>query len=146
MSFAEQPDRMQQARVPLAPMMDILFLLLVFFVTTSSFRAEESAIDVGLPTAETGQDLKTISTEVVVNITNDGRIIIANRTMDLPQMRTLLSDLIETWPNERVIIRGDKKVTYEQLIEVVDAARAVGVNNIHFATVKKAGEIIQPNN
>lgn len=141
MSFAEQPVRGRHAGVPLAPMLDVLFLLLIFFVTTSSFRAEEQAVEVGLPTAETGASLEPLSTEVVVNITPDGRIVVANQEMAVEKLKAMLGQLVREFPDERVILRGDKQSTYERVIEVIDAARSAGVRHIHFATIKQASEV-----
>jgi len=141
MSFAKPSIPTRRAAVPLAPMIDILFLLLIFFVTTSTFRAAEQQVDVKLPVAQTGQTTEPTRTEVVINIRNDGEIVVGGRVYTLNELHGMLGELVRQYPDERVIIRGDKQVVYERIIGVMDAARAVGVRGIYFATVRKADEI-----
>lgn len=141
MSFARPRQPTRRAAVPLAPMLDVLFLLLIFFVTTSSFRAEEQQIDVQLPSAEAAETAEPRSTEVVVNVKNDGTIMVGNEAYEPDALRSMLSELVEAFPEERVIIRGDKNVKYERIVDVMDTARAAGVRNIYFATVKSSEEV-----
>ena len=141
MSFARPRQPTRRAAVPLAPMLDVLFLLLIFFVTTSSFRAQEQQIDVQLPSAEAAETAEPTSTEVVVNVKADGSIMVGAEAYQPPALRSMLSQLVAEFPDERVIIRGDKNVKYERIVDVMDTARAAGVRNIYFATVKSSEEV-----
>ena len=140
MSFARPRQPLRRAAVPLAPMLDILFLLLIFFATSTTFRAGEQQIDVNLPLAQTGQTREPTPTEVVVNIREDGSIVVAGRTMPLSQLRAMLSELVREFPNERVIIRGDETTQYGRVVEVMDTARLARVKEVRFATARPARE------
>ena len=140
MSFAE-PEQPPRRAVPLAPMLDVLFLLLIFFVTTSSFRAQEQQLDVNLPAAQAADDAEPQRTEVVINVKKDGSILLDPSEQTIDQLRQTLRQLVEDFPNERVIIRGDKKVTYDRIVQVMDTARAAGVKHVYFATVRKGEQI-----
>ena len=140
MSFgAAQQNR--RPVVPLAAMLDILFLLLIFFVTTGSFRAEEQQIDVELPTAQAAAPIKPERTELVINVRQDGTIVVGEAALNANALGVLLERLVSEFPDERVIIRGDREVSYHRIITVMDVARAAGVRNIYFATVKPAAEL-----
>jgi len=137
MSFARprQPER--RSGVPLAPMLDVLFLLLIFFATSTTFRAGEQQIDVNLPVAQTGQSVEPLRTEVVVNIQQDGSIVVSGREVELGELRSMLVKLVERFPDERVIIRGDQSTNYGRIVEVMDAARVARVHEVRFATQRR---------
>ncbi len=137
MSFARPRQPMRHAAVPLAPMLDILFLLLIFFATSTTFRAGEQQIDVNLPVASTGETHEPLRTEVVVNIQTDGGIVVAGRAMGLDELRSVLGELVARFPDERVIIRGDAGVNYGRIIEVMDTARLARVREVRFATTRR---------
>jgi biopolymer transport protein ExbD len=140
MSFA-RPAQHYRLAFPLIPMIDLMFVLVIFFVTTTSFTADEQQIDVKLPLTQTGAPPEAHPSELIVNIQAGGAITVGGRPYDLEQFRTMLGQLVADYPNERLIIRGDKTVTYDRIVGIMDAARSVGVRNIYFATVKKAQDV-----
>jgi len=117
-------------------MLDVLFLLLIFFAMTSSIRATEQLIDVDVPVARTGESEEGRVHETIVNVLNDGRIYVgASETPKTPdQLRRTLAELIASYPNERIIVRGDAEASHGRIMSVYDAARAAGVNDIRVAT------------
>ncbi len=141
MSFAEQPRQAGRARFSLAPMLDILFLLLVFFVTTSTFQKAERQVDVELPKAESSETPEASQEPLVINVKADGGIVMAGQEYNLSGFREALGALLKEFPQERVVIRGDQKASHGRVISVMDAARAEGVRKIYFATVKSASEL-----
>lgn len=141
MSFAQPIQFQRRAGLPLAPMIDILFLLLIFFATTSSFQAEERDVPVDLPAAESSESPSTVATQIIVNVKADGTLLIGNEAYNLDALRELLTKVIADYPDERVVIRGDKTADWGDVLAVMDTARAVGVKNVSAATVKKASEI-----
>lgn len=140
MSFAQPKQPHRQGGIPLAPMLDVMFLLLIFFVVTSSFRAEEHQIDVELPSAEASEPQSAQRSEVVVNVAEDGAIMIGSAEYSPEQLEGVLARLVEDYPDERVIIRGDRESRYNRIVTVMDVARAAGVEHIYFATVRSADE------
>lgn len=136
MSFAAAPTNLRRATVPLAPMLDVLFLLLIFFATTSSYRALEQQINVNLPLSQTAGSAQPSAHEVLVNISSTGELVVNGRTVGLEELRSMLAELARDYPNDRLIIRGDQSVAYGRVIAVMDAARAAGLYRIHFATIR----------
>jgi len=139
-SFARPRQPTRRATVPLAPMLDVLFLLLIFFATTSTFRAEEQQIDVNLPIAQTASAAEPLETELLVNVRADDTLVVGGRAVTIDQLRAMLRQITADFPNERVIIRGDQAVNYGRIVEVMDAARSANVRQIHFATIQAAPE------
>ena len=140
MSFS-RPAQQYRLAFPLVPMIDLMFVLVIFFVTTTSFTADEQQIDVNLPLTQTGADPKAHPSELIVNIQAGGAITVGGRPYTLEQFGDMLRQLVVDYPNERLIIRGDKLVTYDRIISVMDSARATGIHNIYFATVKSAQDV-----
>ena len=138
MSFAQPQHPQRRAAMPMAPMIDILFLLIIFFVTTSSFRAEEQHLDVNLPTAESAETAQVRPSEVIVNIREDGTILIGSAEHTLETLHATLSALVAEYPDEHLIIRGDQLTLYERIIAVMDTARAAGIKSLDFAIVRPA--------
>ncbi|MFA7235921.1 MAG: biopolymer transporter ExbD [Phycisphaeraceae bacterium] len=145
MSFAQSRRATTRGIVPLAAMIDVMFLLLIFFTTTSTFRAREQQMDVKLPVAQHAKAQEATRTEVVVNVRHDGVIVVADKVYPLKQLRAMLAELVKAYPDERLIIRGDQTTQYGRIIAVMDAARSAGVGDIRFATVKNAGEVERGN-
>lgn len=141
MSFAEPKQAIRRSAVPLAPMLDVMFLLLIFFVVTANFRAEEHQIDINLPAAESGEPMSTQRSEVIVNVRADDTILVGAAEYSPEQLRAVLRQLIADYPDERVIVRGDSEARHGRIMTVVDLARAVGVRHIDVATVKRADEV-----
>ena len=139
MSFS-RPEIPQRRAMPLTSLIDLLFILLIFFVVTASFRQEERQVDVNLAATESGVPGEPSKTQIVINVKADGAIMLGYRQLQPEELRATLRELVARYPAEHVIVRGDKAATYDRVLAVVDAARAAGVRNIDLATVKKAEE------
>ncbi len=139
MSFS-QPEHQSRRVVQLTPLIDLMFILIIFFVTTTTFRTEERQIDVSLAATQSGKTMEPQRTEIVVNVKADGGIYIGNRPMEPDELNQMLRRLVKDFPNERVIVRGDKNVRYERVLVVIDAARSAGVKDVQIATTRKSAE------
>jgi len=118
----------------LAPMIDVVFLLLCFFITSQLFAQWETEIDITLPTAETGQTPERLPGEVIVNIRADGDIVVNTRTLSHDQLGEMLGRVAELFPGQPVLIRADRLTSYEHIIHVLDICRQADIWNISFAT------------
>lgn len=118
----------------LAPMIDIVFLLLIFFIVTWQFTRSETELDVSVPTAQEGADPERQRGEIVINILGDRTIRIEGTTVDLPQLLEKLSSIATQFENQPVRIRGDGAVEYQRIVEVIDTCQKAGIWNISFAT------------
>jgi len=135
MNFSGRTRGGGSAAVPLTPMLDVVFLLLCFFVTTQIYAQWETEIDVTLPTAETGALPERLPGEVIVNVLSDGSTVVNGRTLDREELKALMARLVELFPGQPVLVRADKATAYEHVIRVLDACRTSDIWNVSFATL-----------
>jgi biopolymer transport protein ExbD len=122
----------------LAPMIDIVFLLLIFFIVTWQFTRSETELDVSVPTAEEGSELTRPRGEIIINILADGTIRVDSATLDLPQLQERLASIAKQFENQPVRIRGDGKIFYQRIVDVINTCQKAGIWNISFATQRPA--------
>ena len=135
------PQRKSRAPgIALTSMLDVIFLLLCFFVTVSVFSQWESEISIKLPTAKTAEAPERLPGEIIVNLAKDGSIKVNGATMSLSDLQTKLARISKFYPGQPVIIRADKETKYDYLVGVIDACRAGDVWNFSLATQNDAGE------
>jgi biopolymer transport protein ExbD len=115
-------------------MIDVVFLLLFFFVTSQVFSQWETEIDITLPTAQTGQTPQRLPGEVIINILEDGTTMVNGRQLDESALGDMLLRLSELFRGQPVLLRADKATAYENVIRVLDLCRRADIWNISFAT------------
>lgn len=115
-------------------MIDVVFLLLCFFITTSVFSQWEMEMDVVLPTAQSSKMPDRLPGEVIINLSRDGVITINQQVLTREDLSDRLTRLVTFFPGQSVVIRADKQTSYEQLVAIIDTCRLADIWNISFAT------------
>ena len=133
MKFSRK-NRSRAPQLALTSMLDVIFLLLCFFVTVSVFSQWESEITIKLPSASTAEEPDRLPGEIIVNLDKDGKVTVNGKTLGLDDLRGRLAKVAKFYPDQAVIIRADKDVRYELLVGVIDTCRAANVWNFSFAT------------
>ena len=118
----------------IAPMLDVVFQLLAFFLITSIYSVWEKEIDISLPTAQTAMTPQRLPGETIINILRDGSVTVNGRALDDAALASLLKRLVALFPGEAVLLRADKATPYEHVIHVLDLCRKADIWNISFAT------------
>ena len=121
-------------QLALTSMLDVIFLLLCFFVTVSVFSQWENEMSITLPQAKTSDEPDRLPGEIVVNLFADGTIKVNGNAMTLEDLGGRLKKLSEFYPGQAVIIRSDKETKYDMLVKLLDVCRAANVWNFSFAT------------
>ena len=121
--------------VPLTPMIDVVFLLLCFFVTSQIFAQWETEIDVALPTAATGGMPQRLPGEVIINVLADGTAVVNGQSLGDRELRAMMDRLVQLFPGQPVLLRADKATAYEHVVRVLDTCRQADIWNISFATL-----------
>ena len=124
----------------LTSMLDVIFLLLCFFVTVSVFSQWESEISIKLPNAKTAETPERLPGEIIINLSKDGKITVNSAALTLGDLGVRLAKVAKFYPGQPVIIRADKEVRYESLVELIDTCRAAGIWNFSLATDNSEGE------
>ena len=127
-------NRTRAPQLSLTSMLDVIFLLLCFFVTVSVFSQWESEITIKLPSAATAEEPDRLPGEIIVNLDKDGKVSVNSKTLELNDLESRLAKVAKFYPDQAVIIRADKEVRYERLVAVIDTCRAANVWNFSFAT------------
>ena len=120
----------------IAPMVDILLFLLVFFILTWNFSRNEAELDVKVPAAQAGKENRRPAGEVILNVKKDGGIVMNRRPMSSEELLETLSRIAKLYPDQAVILRGDENVDYRFVVDVLDICRAANIWNVAFATSK----------
>ena len=118
----------------IAPMIDVIFLLLCFFVTSQIFSQWETEVDVKLPTARTGKIPQRLPGEIIINITAAGEVVVNRQVLDSPALGSLLGRIVALFPGQPVLLRADRASPYEHVIRVLDQCREADIWNLSFAT------------
>jgi biopolymer transport protein ExbD len=120
----------------IAPMVDILLFLLVFFILTWNFSRNEAELDVKVPAAREGKESRRPAGEVILNVKKDGAIVMNRRSMSPDELLETLTRIAKLYPDQAVILRGDENVDYRYVVDVLDICRAANIWNVAFATSK----------
>ncbi|MBH0041091.1 ExbD/TolR family protein [Pseudoalteromonas sp. SWXJZ10B] len=116
--------------INMTPMLDVVFIMLIFFIVTASF-VKEAGIDVNRPEAATA--VKKERANILVAISGTGEIWINKRQIDVRAVQANIERLKAENPQGSVVIQADKKATTEMLIKVMDASRAAGAFDVSIA-------------
>ena len=116
--------------INMTPMLDVVFIMLIFFIVTASF-VKEVGIDVNRPEAATA--VKKERANILVAISDKGEIWINKRQVDVRAVQANIERLKAENPQGSVVIQADKKATTDVLIKVMDASRAAGAFDVSIA-------------
>ena len=121
----------EENEINLTPMLDVVFIMLIFFIVTASF-VKEAGLDVNRPDAPV-TETKPEDANILVAITADDQIFIDRRLIDPRAVRANIERLHAENPQGSVVIQADKESKTDTLIQVMDAARSAGVFNVSIA-------------
>ena len=122
--------------IQLAPLVDVLLLLLIFFLLTWNAARTENELDVKVPKASAAKEKSAPIGDVVVNVKADGNVVVNRRTLSGPELTELLKSLIQLNSEQAVVIRGDEAGAYKNIVDVLNICTEAGVTNVAFATAK----------
>ncbi|WP_286235111.1 ExbD/TolR family protein [Thalassotalea sediminis] len=123
-------EQEEAEEINMTPMLDVVFILLIFFIVTASF-VKEAGIEVNRPEAATA--VKKERANILVAISDTGEIWINKRRVDVRAVQANIERLKAENPQGTVVIQADKKATTDVLIKVMDSARAAGVFDVSIA-------------
>lgn len=124
----------EESEVNMTPMLDVVFIMLIFFIVTASF-VKEAGIDIDRPSAATAE-LKERG-NILVAITEGGQVWIDKRRVDVRQLRSNIERLHAENPQGSVVIQADQKSKNDVLVEVMDAARLAGIETVSIAADRR---------
>ena len=127
---AARKGRRQPLDINMAPLIDMVFILLIFFLVTTSF-VKESGVDVNRPTAATAESMQKAG--IMIGVDKDNRIFMEKREIDMRAVRANVERAIAENPESTVVIVADRNSRTGVAIEVMDACRLAGAESVSIA-------------
>lgn len=116
-----------KTNIDLTPMIDVVMLLVVFFLTTSTF-SKMGEIKINLPLSNSSTDSR--EENFVITLTQKGNVYWNNQLIEKKELKTLIEQAVSEKNDRTFVIKGDKNTSYQNLIEIMDLARLGGAYNI----------------
>lgn len=130
-------EQATEERVPieLTPLIDMVFLLLIFFLVATTFHQEEREMQIALPFASHAGPISANLQEIVINVDREGQAIVGGRVTTPQELRALLEQRVQVNPEQKVAVRGDRQTAYENVVRVLDVCKAAGIQEPFIDTV-----------
>ena len=135
MSARRHQTENNDAELDMTPMLDIVFIMLIFFIVTTSF-VKESGVTVSTPSAQSAAQQE--SANIFIAITETGEVWIDRRPVDPRSVRAIVARMHADNPEGSVIIQSDEEASTRMLVDVMDQVRLAGIEAIAIAADKKA--------
>ena len=136
------------ATVELTPLIDMVFLLLIFFLVATTFKQQEREMQIALPVAQaagpisatlpfasSSAPISTMMRELIVNVDQGGTIIVGGRRIEVEDLRALIGEAVQVNPQQKVTVRGDRRTAYANVVRVLDICKASGIQEPYLDTV-----------
>ncbi|MBD2857889.1 biopolymer transporter ExbD [Spongiibacter sp. KMU-158] len=117
--------------IDLTPMLDVVFIMLIFFIVTASF-IKEAGVEVNRPEASTSSKKENVN--ILIAVTGTNEIWIDKRRVDKRAVRSVVERMHAENPKGAVVIQADKASNTETVVSVLDSSRAAGVYDVSLAT------------
>lgn len=124
----------------LAPMIDVILFLLTFFLLTWNAARYENELDIKIPSASASRETQSPFDTVVLNVRQDGAIILNRRVVEPTELQKILGELSKQFPNQSVIIRASQTTEYKLIIDTLNICREADIWNVAFATMPANSE------
>ncbi|MGF1871794.1 MULTISPECIES: ExbD/TolR family protein [Photobacterium] len=134
MRLSRPSSAREEAQIDMTSMLDIVFIMLIFFIVTSSF-VRESGVEVNRPQASNVVSQKDAGIFIAITSAND--IYIDKRVVDVERVQAILEHLLLEQPEASLVIQADEHAYNGTVVKVMDAAKGAGVNNIALAAEKR---------
>jgi biopolymer transport protein ExbD len=119
----------------ITPLIDVVFLLLIFFLVSSKLDNEEPQLELNLPQVSAAFPASVQPNELIVNIDREGQFFIDGQFCPLEQVQQIITRAHTNNPEtQNVVIRADKQVEWENVVAIIDFCRQIGVNNCSATT------------
>ncbi len=121
--------------IELTPIIDMVFLLLVFFLVATTFHQTEREMQIALPEAQSAGPITTALREIIVNVDAEGKIIVNGKAMELVDLRTLIEGAVANNPDQKATVRGDRTTPYANIVRVLDVLKGGGIQEPFLDTI-----------
>ena len=131
----KQSDVEGGIHIDFVPMVDVLFNLVIFFLLATTIAQVEREMNIALPSASSASPITTALREITINVEADGKVVVAGRPIEMPELRGMLADAVKQNPEQKATVRGDRRTPYENVVRVLDACKSGGIQEPYIDTV-----------
>ncbi|MDP6111750.1 MAG: biopolymer transporter ExbD [Planctomycetota bacterium] len=131
------PQEEEEFEIMMTPMIDCVFLLLVYFLVATSFTKIEKDITITLPEASNSSVKESESNEIIVNVRKNGVYVVKQRQVELNMLEDMFKEAKEKDDKPMVIIRGDEYALHQDVVKVMNSCLKEGITNVSVATFQK---------
>ena len=128
-------EEVRNVSIELTPIIDMVFLLLIFFLVATTFHQAEREMQIALPFASSAGPISATLREIVINVDVDGRIILSGRTVSPEDLKVMIEEAVKTNPEQKVTVRGDRGTPYGNIVRVLDICKSSGIQEPYLDTV-----------
>lgn len=129
-------DDEQQAEVNMTPIIDMVFLLLIFFLVATKFADIERDVRIKPPSSINARPITEVPSEIVINVARNGQLLIAGQARSLGEIDKLLARATKDNAHQSVVIRGDREAILQHAVDVLDLSEKHGVKHTYLTTTK----------
>lgn len=116
--------------IPMTSLIDVVFLLLIFFLVATNFTRKEMDHTITLPESEAGVVASQVPNRMVINVREEGTLVVNGKIMTEEELRTSVRDFALVHPERPAVIRADAKVPYRSVMRVFGICRSSGVRHV----------------
>lgn len=121
--------------IDLTPVIDIVFLLLIFFLVATTFAQQEREMEIALPRTAHSGPISAALREIIINVAADGRLVVSGAQIAEEPLGAMIAAAVEANPAQKVTIRGDSRTNWGRMAQVMDLCRGAGVDVPNVSTV-----------
>ena len=144
MSFQIQKGKALEA-LNLTPLIDVVFLLLIFFLVATQFSQDDEQLPIQLPSAKNALPMTVKPEELVISIGQDGSYMLAGKRLDLQELERILAKAVLDNPiHQTVILRGDKRVEFQSVVSLIDLCNRLKIPSYRIVAQDQADQPVQP--
>lgn len=138
-------DTIEEPHLNLTPMIDIVFLLIIFFMVGTQFSELEREFDVKVPRVASGKPMTSRPDALVVHIRQSGEITLQKRVVTLKELQQQLENARTKYQGQAVVIRGDAAVPYQLLADVLSVCHQAQMQSVSLQTRLDERQAVEPN-
>ena len=130
-------EPLEEPTINLTSMLDVVMLLIIFFMVGTKFAEEERQTGIQLPSVAENFALSGQPDDIIVNVDLEGKIKVKDEDLSLSSLRVLLDASRVAFPNQAVVIRGDGRCEYQLVMDVFSACKEAGIKHVSVAHIPK---------
>lgn len=130
---SEDPEN--SATIELTPIIDMVFLLLIFFLVATTFHQTEREMQIALPVSSSAGPISAAMREIIINVQDDGQIIVSGSVIEPDDLKAMIQQAVALNPDQKVTVRGDRNAAYGHIALVLDICKGSGVQEPYLDSI-----------